>query len=256
MINIEKAKNEFKKYISEYDLTDSNIDRKVYHSFRVMDYSEKIAKSLKLDKEQIELAILIGLLHDIARFEQYKTYHTFSDEKSNFDHASKGSEILERDNFIRKFIETSEYDNIIRTAIKNHNKFQIEDGLNYTTLMYSKIVRDADKLDILYEAVEMFWKSEQEIKEIENTTISDKYLNYIKNNKVILKDEKNQSKLDAVILIISFVFDINFKYSLKNILDNDYINKILNRFDYKNEETKQQIELIKKITYNYLKKNI
>ena len=74
MIDLSKAKSEFIKYTNNYDLNDSHITRKIHHSLRVMEASKKIAENLNLTKEQIDLATLIGLLHDIARFEQRKRY--------------------------------------------------------------------------------------------------------------------------------------------------------------------------------------
>ena len=103
MIDIERAKIEFDKYCKKYDLVNENLKRKYGHSYRVMMISSEIAKSLKLNQEQIELAEIIGLLHDIARFDQYSIYHTFSDVKS-IDHGDLGVEILKKNNYIRKFI--------------------------------------------------------------------------------------------------------------------------------------------------------
>ena len=70
-IDLKKAKNEFIKYTSKYDLTNKRQKGKQEHSLRVMEVSKKIAEKLNLSKEEIQLATLIGLLHDIARFEQY-----------------------------------------------------------------------------------------------------------------------------------------------------------------------------------------
>ena len=72
MIDINKAKSEFMEYVKNYDQDNPRIVLKISHSFRVMEQSKKIAESINLDEEQIELATLIGLLHDIARFEQMK----------------------------------------------------------------------------------------------------------------------------------------------------------------------------------------
>lgn len=91
-----------------------------------MERAKEIAEKLQLNKEDIELATLIGLLHDIARFEQYTKYKTFVDRKS-IDHGNLGAEIIEKE--IRKYIETNEYDEIIKKAIKHHNKFAIEEKL-------------------------------------------------------------------------------------------------------------------------------
>ena len=48
---------------------------------------------------------------------------------------------------IRKFIEDNQYDGIIKKAIENHSKLKIEENLDERTLLHSKIIRDADKID-------------------------------------------------------------------------------------------------------------
>ena len=60
----------------------------------------------------MELAELIGLLHDIGRFEQIKRYNTFID-KNSINHGQLGVKILFDDNQIRRFIKDSKYDDII-----------------------------------------------------------------------------------------------------------------------------------------------
>ena len=143
-MNLEKAKEEFLKYTKSYDLNNSNIFRKQTHSLRVMEISKQIAEGLNLTQEEVELATLIGLLHDIARFEQYTRFKTFKDSLS-IDHGNLGVEILDKD--IRKYIKTDKYDEIIKIAVKNHNKYAIESGLTKEQELFSKIVRDADKID-------------------------------------------------------------------------------------------------------------
>ena len=254
MIDIKKAKNEFIKYVSNYDMNEKRIKSKYEHSFRVMKNSEKIAESLNLDKEDIDLAILIGLLHDIARFEQWKIYKVYSDQFS-FDHGDKGAEILEENNFIRNFISEDKYDDIIKLAIRNHNKFKIDENIkDEKVLLHCKIIRDADKLDIFYEAQTMFWESEEERIKIGISIISDSYFEQFINKKQILI-EKNQSELDHVIAIISFSYDLNFKYSKKVVFKTKYIKDILNKFIFKKQETIKRIEIIKKTIDEFLNIN-
>ena len=179
IIDLEKAKKEFLKYTENYDLTNENINRKQGHSIRVMNISKQIATELNLTEEQIQIAALIGLLHDIARFEQYTQYQTYNDNRS-FDHGDYGVEILDKD--IRKYIETDKYDKIIKVAIKNHNKFEIEEGLNEEELLFSKLIRDADKIDILYETIWLFWKGED--KAINNTEVSTEVMEKFEQNKL------------------------------------------------------------------------
>ena len=88
-MNLDKTKSEFIKYTNNYDAENPHIFRKIGHSIRVMEISREIAKSLNLTEEQVDLATLIGLLHDIARFEQMKRYGTFKD-KLSVDHGDLG----------------------------------------------------------------------------------------------------------------------------------------------------------------------
>ena len=78
-MNIEKLKEVFKKYVEKYDMTDKNIIRKFYHSYRVMDLCMMLADDNNFNKEDMEIAILIGLLHDYARFEQWTKFGTYND---------------------------------------------------------------------------------------------------------------------------------------------------------------------------------
>ena len=252
-IDLEKAKEEFLKYTESYDLQDENILRRLKHSLRVMEISKQIAKGLGLNKEEIELATLIGMLHDIGKFEQHKLYNTHYDEKS-FDHGDYGEKILEKD--MRKYIETDEYDEIIKKAVKNHNKFKIEDGLNEKEKLFSKIIRDADKLDIFYEAVEMFWKGKE--KQVEETVILDKVIEQFKKHLTIKREdiEKGQNTINNVLSIIAFIYDMNFKPSFEILEKENYINRMLNRFNIKDENTKKSLEEIRKISNKYIEQKI
>ena len=246
-MDLEKAKQEFLKYTSNYDANNGSIARKIGHSIRVMEISGEIAKDLDLNNEQIELAKMIGLLHDIARFEQMKRYGTFKDSKS-CDHGDLGVELLEQDNFIRQFVVPDKYDKIILKAIKNHNKYKIEDNLTEEELLFSKIIRDADKLDIIYEGVEMFWKDPKEVIEVEESDITLEVFNQFISNETI---NRKYSKLpaDKLICFLGFIFDINFNYDFKIIKQENYINKILNRFDFKHKE---KFEKIREIANKYI----
>ncbi len=247
MIDLEKAKSEFIKYTNNYDLNNSHIIRKIYHSLRVMDVSKKIAENLNLSKEQIDLATLIGLLHDIARFEQRKRYGTYYDKKS-VDHGDLAVELLEENNFIRTFIEDDKYDKIIKIAIKNHNKYEIE-PLEGEELLQAKIIKDADKIDIFYQLAYQFAKNKNAI---ENSEISADYIKQLKQEKCIFRNEE-ESAIDELVLITSFIYDIHFDSSLKLIKEENYIEKMFGQFNF-NENTKKQVEEILKITNDYLKK--
>ena len=124
MINIESAKVAFDDFVSKYDISDERIKLKYDHTYRVCEQSLKISESIGLDDENTNLSFLIALLHDIGRFEQARLYNTFNDSKS-VDHAFLGCKLLFEDGLIRKFVDDDSYDEIIRKAIYNHNKYEI-----------------------------------------------------------------------------------------------------------------------------------
>lgn len=245
-MNFEKAKAEFIKYTENYDLENERIKAKQEHSLRVMKISKQIAEGLELSQQEIEIATLIGLLHDIARFEQYTQYGTYRDIES-IDHGDFGAKILQND--IRKYIENSEYDETIIKVVKNHNKFKIEDSLSEKQELFAKIIRDADKIDIFYQSAVRFWKGKEN--EVEDSTISEYIVQQIKNFSQI-KRRKEETPIDNVITVIGFIFDLNFKASFEILKKEDYINKTLNRYDFKDEHTKQKVEEIRKIANGYI----
>ena len=148
-IDIEKAKDAFKEYVKNYDPEDKQVKLKIEHIERVSQLAKNMAEELKLSEEDIALAELIGLLHDIGRFEQIRIYHTFIDKKS-INHGELGAKVLFEEGLIRKFIETDEFDEIIRLSIINHNRDDIEEDLTERQLLHAKLIRDADRTDIFY----------------------------------------------------------------------------------------------------------
>lgn len=244
MIDIEKAKKVFDEYISKYDLNNNKIIRKVKHTYRVTDISNLIAEGIGLDEEDIKLATLIGLLHDIGRFEQIKRYNTFAD-KDSIDHGELGIKILFEENLIREVVEETKYDNIIKVAVFNHNKFKIQNGLEGKELLHSKIVRDADKLDDLYLGTgkNNTFNSDEKI--------TDKVFHDFINNECIFNDDR-VTEVDKEISYLAWIYDINFDYSLKYIKDKDYINQIINNISLENEDAINKMKTIRKTVNDFL----
>ena len=252
MLDVKNVEQKFKEYVRQYDLEESNSQRKYYHSFRVEELAKQIAESLNLDDESIRLATIIGLLHDIGRFEQINKYKTFNDLKS-FDHGDYGSHILS--NELKDFFSIDDHYNTIVNAVKYHNKFRVDSDLDEETLLYTKLVRDADKVDILYESTCMFWANQEEI--INNSIISDYTYNCIKNQNLIeSKKGMETTKVDDVLKVLAYTFDVNFKPSFQIIKDNDYINKTLDRYSFSNPDTNSKVIEMRNILNNYIESNL
>ena len=252
-MDFELAKKALKEYLKNYNTSDGCIALKVKHTYETVKMSEYIATNLGLDKENIELAKIIALLHDIGRFEQIKQFEDFSDKR--IEHAEFGVKILFEDNLIRQFIKEKQYDKIIEKAIYNHNKLKIEDNLTEIELLHCKIVRDADKLDNF--RVKQEDKFENMFPQIYNSetidyeTISDKvYKDFMEHKSIKLKDRK--TIIDYWICVIAFIFDLNFNISLQYVKENNYIDILIDRIEYKNKDTKQKMEEIRKCAKEYI----
>lgn len=143
----------FDAYTSAYDRGNPRIALKVDHTLRVMHLCERIALAEGFAPHDVELAWLVGLLHDIGRFEQVKRYDTFSDAKS-VSHAELGAELLfeegaDGSRLTRRFVESDEDDGLIRLAVAHHSDLRLPEGLTERERALCDVLRDADKVDIL-----------------------------------------------------------------------------------------------------------
>ena len=203
---MDKRKEEFRKHYENYDIEETAIKRKYYHSLRVMDLSILIAKYLGLNNKDITLASFIGLLHDYARFEQWTKYKTYSD-KDSIDHGDLAVKRLFEDNEIINYdLDVNDYE-IVYNAIKYHNKITIPYSLDNRIKLFCKIIRDADKLDIFYlRTNKSFVKEGGDISlKIENDFFNEQCIN--KMDVISYNDE--------VISVLAMIYDLNFDYSFE-----------------------------------------
>ena len=243
---MEEALTEFKSFTNDYLEYGEMITLKINHTLRVVELCENIAKSLNLNDEEIFIAKIIGLLHDIGRFEQWKVYRTYKDADS-IDHANLGVEILKKDNYLRKFIKDDKYDDIILKSIYYHNKHTIPNDLDEKTTMFAKLIRDADKIDILY-----IYTIKQIDLPLDNEFTKDIYESLLKENTIAREDIK--TKTDRLAVTFGFIFDMNYKYSFEYLKDKKYFDTIVDIYKEKlnNEVFRNQLEEIRKIINNYI----
>ncbi len=257
MINIESAKQELIRHVKEIELENPRAPKKLEHIMRVVKISQELAVNLGLTEEQIQLAELIGLLHDIGRFEQYRvldknTSCIVLDTTEKFNHGEAGVEILKKDNYIRKYVTQDTYDDLILTAVYEHNRYSLTEGLSKEKELFCKIIKDADKLDLMYEAIEVYWQEAEDIQEIEEGSLSEKMLADFYGHK--LADNRNRiSRTDQILRFASFVFDMHFPYSFKVLEQNNYVSRMIDRFDYVRKETKEEMKKVKEVANEEIK---
>lgn len=211
----------FSNYIKEnYDLNDKLILAKYEHTKRVANLMVLLANRLNLDSNEMCLAYLIGLFHDLGRFYEATEFKAF--KNISFDHANYSNKILFEDNFIEKFnIPDSLYE-IIKKAVYYHNKKELVDDLKPLEELFCKMIRDIDKIDIIRVVSELY---EEEFTTTPKFELMDLYLN---NKPIDLRLIDNKS--ERTLLRLSFMKNLYFDKS-KDILEktgniNRYLSKV------------------------------
>ena len=250
-----KAAKAFKDYVQNYNIEDGKIKLKIIHTHKVSAICEEIAKRIGLSSEDVDIAYLTGLLHDIGRFEQIKVYGTFYDAVS-VNHAALGVKILFEEGKIRDFTDDNSEDELIRKAIKYHNAFEIPETLSKREAVFAKILRDADKIDIfrvnVTEPVEDVYESKE--REILNSTVTEAVLESFRRNETILR-KIEKTAVDNVVAHIAYLFGIYFDESIKIAEEQGYFEKLI-QFKSENELTNKQMEEVREIAHSYINKRI
>jgi hypothetical protein len=146
----------FASYIEGFHEADGTLSAplefKRLHSARVAGNAALIAAGLELDAEESALARAAGLLHDVGRFTQFKLYASFKDAGS-LDHGLEGRRVLE-ERAADLFPGRDVRDRLL-CAVQYHNRKveNLPSGLPAGHESLLRLVRDADKVDILGELV-------------------------------------------------------------------------------------------------------
>ena len=229
----------------EKDKDQKNINLKIDHSHRVVENMEEIIVEMNLIESDQYLAKTIALLHDIGRFKQYQQYKTFSDYKSE-DHGLLGVKLLREKKLLDDLAISDQQ--IIYQSIKEHNQasLDVKKFQNEKELLFAKLIRDADKLDIFNIFVERFKKGSQKdyiYKLTEDPKINDEIY-----TKVLKRETINYDKLQTIndlkAMQLGWLYDINFKETMEIIKKRDYIKAIYNSMDQSSraEEIYDQIK--------------
>lgn len=230
--NYNKICNKVFDYMLAYtddDLTvQQNFALKREHINRVIGYTEVLTRPLNLDEELVLTAQLIALLHDIGRFEQFKNHKTFNDALS-FDHAEMSVQIIDQNEWLTDLPE--ELQLTIKKAILNHNKIAIPKNETEEVVLLSKIIRDADKTDILDIAVKEYALPVKN-QNLHFSLELNKPLSFTKSiaSSIIsgkLVDKKELKTItDFKLFLMAFVYDINFKKTFATINERQYLKRI------------------------------
>lgn len=246
--------NWFRSYTQAFlNNSDSNIYEniclKINHSYNVCNNAINLAKSEDMPKKDVELVAICGIYHDIGRFEQFTRYNTFRDENGIY-HGKLGRDLLiKKEVLIDLPLEDRE---IVLNAVFDHGLKGIPETRKGKSLAFSKIIRDADKIDI-FRIISKYYHSsgprnialEYNLKD--NGQISSEVLEAFLNEQTIDKDSL-KSLDDFKTMQIAWIYDINYNYSLKKIVENKYLQAVIDSLKNKNKKA-----LIEKTIRAYIK---
>ena len=257
VINRKNVINAFAEYVRNYDPSDEKIKLKIDHTYRVAGLCQRIAESLGLSEPDVDIAWLLGMLHDIGRFEQIRRFGTFNDVQS-VDHAEFGADLLFKEGLIRKFaegyyeecelarsgneeaeqiIKNNEHHNkdigLLEMAIRQHNKYRVKEDLNEIQRMFCDILRDADKVDIFKVNADIPMEIIYDVttEELKNGIITKEVLESFYKRETVLKSVR-RSAVDHIVGHISLLFELVYKESYRQAKEQGYVYKLL---DFKSD---------------------
>ena len=234
----------FENYVSNYNLNDPNIYLKYKHTGKVAENCERIAKSLNLSENDIDLAWEIGMLHDIGRFEQLRRFDTFIDTES-IDHAEFGADLLFKDGLIQQFDDEKENYELLEKAIRLHSLYRLPDNLSERELLFCQVIRDADKIDIYranYETgLHVIYHVTKE--ELLNSKITPEVYQVFCEERAIPRNIR-KTIADNLVGHIALTFELVYPESKSMAIEQGYLKKLLET-EFVNPET---IELMKQIS--------
>lgn len=253
-MNKQTVLDSFNEYTSAYDLQNPKIRLKYEHTFRVATLSEEIASSIPgLSDEDIYLAWLIGMLHDIGRFEQVRRFGTFYD-KDSVDHADFGADLLfDSEKKDPRLVFDIPEPALVETAIRNHSRFKLPTNLSERELLFCNIIRDADKLDIIRVNVEFTIEEIYNVTEQEliDSDISPQAMQALMEGHAV---ERNypMTPMDKVVAHASMMQELVFPLSRQILKEQGYLDILLDKHPSK-PETAEKLKIVKEHIYEFLK---
>ena len=255
-----RVKEAFASYVKNYNPKDEKIHLKIVHTYKVAELCRKIAESLSLAPEDVELAWLLGMLHDVGRFEQLRRYNTFNDADS-IDHAFFGAELLfGKEQLIRSYLDfekdapKEEELALMRTAVASHSAYRLPKDLDERTRMFCQILRDADKIDILRVNVEVPLEAiyNTTTEELRQAEVTPEVLEAFEEEHAVLRSLK-KTPVDNVVGHMALVFELVYPISAQLAEEQHYLDQLMN-FVSDNETTQRQFALLRAHMQEYLKR--
>lgn len=220
----------FEQYVASFASGEPDFQRqmnlKKEHTRRVCHEITYIATELELGEESLFPARVSALFHDIGRFAQYARYQTFVDSAS-VNHAILGTRILKKNGVLSDLEKSMR--NLILKVIAFHNRASLPGNEAENILFFSRLLRDADKLDIWRILTDYYQKgADREKNSAIELSLPDTpgisrqvYQRLIQGRCIDFASMKNLN--DFKLLQAGWVFDVNFLPTFKRLQDRNYL---------------------------------
>lgn len=252
----------FKKWLTDYiadfygddEYVNANIKLKEDHSLRVCKEADYLCRSLGLDENKRRIALVTALFHDLGRFRQFVKWRTYSDIKSE-SHAELALDVISQTGILNGI--AADERSLIVEAIKYHGVKQLPPHLEGERLMFAKLIRDADKLDIFYVVIKYYKEYAEnpagfklEVELPDKAGYSDAVADGILAGSRI-DYEKLVVWNDMKLLQLGWMYDVNFAATLRRIREKGYLEQILEYLP-----ADEKVNRIKEKIFEYVDKRI
>jgi putative nucleotidyltransferase with HDIG domain len=231
---VERFRHWFEEYTSRFlgddEYVNIHIQLKQEHTKKTCAEILYLAEQLALDESQKYLAEVIALFHDIGRFPQFARYRTYKDVHS-VDHGHLGVEVLAEEGILGCL--RREERQWVETAVEHHGRKSLPPNLRGQALLFAKLIRDADKLDV-YRVVLTNYRTYYhepakfsfEIELPDEPGYSPAVLDAVVSGKVVDYSDLRTTN-DMKLCQLGWVYDMNFVAAIERLQQRGYIEELL-----------------------------
>ena len=253
---------------------------KMEHTIRIINNAEEIARREGLSEEDVYIAKIVALFHDLGHFENSKK--RILRQKIEKEHAEVSFDLLFEQIFDKNvnqilnddgtskilldyFSVDKKYHDIIGKAVKNHSKYRIDEtDLDKQELLHAKLIRDADKLDIYFvrlkDGSQLAMKRTQDIKFKDQKFSIEAYECLMRGQLLNFTEMKekygvNLTGLDVFMNSIAFAFEFEFSSSFEILRNRQYLSELQKKYKFVDPITQRMVNDIYRKVEEYIKEN-
>lgn len=242
-------KDWFKNYVALYYKLQGDglkpVLLKEQHTKRTCKEIVFLGRESGLSKEDLLLAETAALFHDIGRFPQWKNYATFVDSASE-DHALLGLKVISQHQILMGL--APEERELVQIAIRHHNVRKLPSDLSKRQDRFSRLLRDADKLDIWRVVITHLEGQGDLLETLEGVIPGSNSFNHgivtelLEGKVPDFSSVRNRN--DMILLRLGWVFDLNLPMSCREVLQRQYVENLCGNLPRRREIKEVEESLI------------